>query len=397
MAVVVVQRGSGEAPPAVCAVLASAGLTARTLLLTDDGTTAPADPADTTVDGIDGLIVLGGHRPDPGRSPGRTLVREALAAEVPVLALGSGARLLTEEGKPTGAPPAAPEGNGAVRLTPAAGTDPVFAGAGLPAPGLRPAAEPLELPAGAVVLATCEGYPEQAFRVGASGWGVRFIPQGPEAADAWSDRLLRRFADLVAARAEHTATRAFFTRRADAWEERFAYQTPAYESAVARMRLAPGGLALDLGCGTGRAMPALRAQVGPSGRVLGIDLTPAMLTAAARHGRTRHGQLLAADCTRLPLPRAAVRGVFSAGLLNHLPDPRAALREWARVTAPDGVLLLFHPSGHAERAARHGRPLDPADPLAAHNLGPALAATGWHLDTYEDAPHHFLARAVPRG
>lgn len=37
-------------------------------------------------------------------------------------------------------------------------------------------------------------------------------------------------------------------------------------------------------------------------------------------------------------------------------------------------------------------------PLAAHNLGPALTATGWHLDTDEDAPpHDFLARAVPRG
>ncbi|WTV72827.1 class I SAM-dependent methyltransferase [Streptomyces sp. NBC_00029] len=39
-------------------------------------------------------------------------------------------------------------------------------------------------------------------------------------------------------------------------------------------------------------------------------------------------------------------------MLDHLPDPSAALREWARVTAADGVLLLFHPSGRAERAAR---------------------------------------------
>ncbi|MFF2197542.1 methyltransferase domain-containing protein [Streptomyces sp. NPDC058157] len=391
MAVVVVQRGSTQAPRAVREVLAAAGLTARTVLLTDGGGAAPDG-----LGGVDGLIILGGPRPGPPRSPGHVLVREALAAEVPVLALGAGALLLAQDPGPAEEPWAGPDGGRRLRLTAAAGTDPVFAGAGLPCGGLRPAAGALELPAGAVVLATCEGYPEQAFRVGASGWGVRFLPQGPDTADAWAGRILARFAALVAARAEHTATRAFFTRRADAWEERFAYQAPAYEAAVARMRLAPGGLALDLGCGTGRAMPALRAQVGPSGRVLGIDLTPAMLAAAARHGRTRHGDLLAADCTRLPLPDASVRGVFSAGLLGHLPDARAGLNEWARVTAPDGVLLLFHPSGHAERAARHGRPLDPADPLAEHNLRPALAATGWRLDVYEDAPHHFLARAVRR-
>ncbi|MFJ8921397.1 hypothetical protein B046DRAFT_05607 [Streptomyces sp. LamerLS-316] len=58
---------------------------------------------------------------------------------------------------------------------------------------------------------------------------------------------------------------------------------------------------------------------------------------------------------------------------------------------------MFHPSGRAERAARHGRPLDPADPLAQENLRPALHATGWDLACYEDAARHFLARAVRAG
>ncbi|WP_371589454.1 methyltransferase domain-containing protein [Streptomyces virginiae] len=383
MAVVVMQPTAGQAPPAVSRVLAAAGLASRTVPLADD-----AGPS-AGLAGVEGLIVLGAADP--------ALLREALAAEVPVLALEPGTRLLVRAagGAPGGRPDATPD-RPPVELTRAAGSDPLFAGATRPSPGLRPACDPLELPADAVVLASCDGYPEQAFRIGASAWGVRFLPQelplGP-----WGEQLLGRFATLVAARAEHTATRAFFTRRADAWEERFAYQAPAYEAAVARLRLAPGGRAMDLGCGTGRAMPALRAQVGPDGHVLGVDLTPAMLAAAARHGRTGHGHLLAADCTRLPLAGASVDGIFSAGLLDHLPDPAAALREWARVTAADGVLLLFHPSGRAERAARHGRPLDPDDLLAEGNLRRTLRTTGWPLDEYEDGAGHFLARAVPRG
>lgn len=112
---------------------------------------------------------------------------------------------------------------------------------------------------------------------------------------------------------------------------------------------------------------------------MGVDLTPAMLTAAAREGRYAQAGLLLADAVRLPLPSGAVHGVFNAGLINHVPDPAAALREWARVTAPGGVLLLYHPSGRAERAARHGRPLDPDDPdgpTAEEHLRLALRAAG---------------------
>lgn len=72
-----------------------------------------------------------------------------------------------------------------------------------------------------------------------------------------------------------------------------------------------------------------------------------------------------------------------------------ALCEWARVSTADGTLLLFHPAGRNERAARHGRPLSPDDPLAEPNLRPMLDATGWHLTAYDDAERHFLAKAVP--
>ncbi|MEU9339024.1 class I SAM-dependent methyltransferase [Streptomyces sp. NPDC048290] len=197
--------------------------------------------------------------------------------------------------------------------------------------------------------------------------------------------------------AAHLATRAFFTARAADWEARFAADGPRYAAAVARMGLRPGQRALDVGCGSGRALPALRAGVGPAGTVLGVDVTPAMLAATVHEGRQTLARLLLADACRLPLAPGAVDGVFSAGLVDHVPDPPAALREWARVTAPGGVLLLFHPSGRAERAARHGRPLDPADPLARDNLYPALAAAGWRPVHYEDAPHHFLSRAVRGG
>ncbi len=86
--------------------------------------------------------------------------------------------------------------------------------------------------------------------------------------------------------------------------------------------------------------------------------------------------------------------MFAAGLLMHLPDPHAGLAELARITKPGGRLVLFHPSGRAALAARHGRTLHPDDPLAEIPLRHATRATGWQLTRYDDPAHRFLALAT---
>ncbi|BFO19499.1 class I SAM-dependent methyltransferase [Streptomyces sp. KM77-8] len=151
---------------------------------------------------------------------------------------------------------------------------------------------------------------------------------------------------------------------------------------------------LDAGCGTGRALPALRAAVGPSGVVLGADLTPAMLREAARAGRDRDGVLLLADVAALPLRPDALDAVFAAGLIAHLPDPAGNLRETARVVRPGGVLALFHPIGRAALAARQGRTITPDDLRAEPNLRALLSRSGWRMTSYTDEDSRFLALAV---
>ncbi|MBU2662715.1 methyltransferase domain-containing protein [Actinoplanes bogorensis] len=189
-------------------------------------------------------------------------------------------------------------------------------------------------------------------------------------------------------------SRAFFTTRAAGWDEKFGDDLPAYAKAVDAAAPAPGDLAVDVGCGTGRALPALSAAVGPTGRVIGLDCTPAMLAEARSKGRDHAAALVQADARRLPLPDGTAAVVFAAGLVHHLPDPAAGLAELARITRPGGRLVLFHPTGRAALAARHGRELTPADPLNEDNLTRAWAATGWTPTRYEDAEDHFLAVAV---
>ncbi|MFI2412633.1 class I SAM-dependent methyltransferase [Streptomyces sp. NPDC018947] len=196
---------------------------------------------------------------------------------------------------------------------------------------------------------------------------------------------------------DHTHVQEFFTARAADWDRRFPDDGPAFAAAVAELGLRPGDRVLDAGCGTGRALTPLRAAVGPSGTVLGADLTPAMLRAAVRAGRDREGRLLLADVAALPLRAGSLDAVFAAGLIAHLPDPAANLRELARVVRPGGVLALFHPIGRAALAARQGRRITPDDLRAEPNLRPLLAASGWRMTSYADEDTRFLALAVREG
>ncbi|MCX4976532.1 class I SAM-dependent methyltransferase [Streptomyces sp. NBC_00620] len=195
----------------------------------------------------------------------------------------------------------------------------------------------------------------------------------------------------------HTHVQEFFGARAADWDTRFPDDGPAYAAAVAEIRLREDDRVLDAGCGTGRALPPLRAAVGPSGVVLGADLTPAMLEAAVRAGRDREGQLLLADVAALPLRAQSLDAVFGAGLIAHLPNPAENLRELARVVRPGGTLALFHPIGRAALAARQGRRITPEDLRDEANLRPLLAGSGWDMTSYVDEDARFLALAVRRG
>ncbi|WP_406065480.1 methyltransferase domain-containing protein [Streptomyces sp. NBC_01077] len=194
-----------------------------------------------------------------------------------------------------------------------------------------------------------------------------------------------------------THVREFFGARAADWDSRFPDDGPAYAAAAKELGLRPGDAVLDAGCGTGRALPPLRAAVGPSGTVLGADLTPEMLeqaVSAGRGGTDGIATLLLADVGRLPVRDGALDAVFGAGLISHLAEPVADLRELARVVRPGGRLALFHPIGRAALAARHGRQITPDDLRAEPRLRGVLAEAGWRLVSYVDEDTRYLAMAV---
>jgi SAM-dependent methyltransferase len=207
--------------------------------------------------------------------------------------------------------------------------------------------------------------------------------------------VIRRVAPRLAADGAwyRTETRAFFAYRAATWDTKFGDDLPAYTAAITEAAIPRGGVVLDIGCGSGRALPPLRHAVGPDGSVIALDLTPEMLAVARPASIAARAALVLADARSLPLADTSADAIFAAGLVNHLPDTVAGLRELARVTRHGGLLMLFHPTGRATLAARQGRDLSADEPLAEGMLRRSAAASGWRLAAYDDASHRFFALA----
>src|SRR5438128_5876325 len=107
--------------------------------------------------------------------------------------------------------------------------------------------------------------------------------------------------------------------------------------------LKPEETVLDLGCGAGFDSLIAARQVGASGRVISIDMTPAMLD-KARVGASEAGrsnvEFHEAYAESLPVQDKSVDVVISNGVINLCPDKMAVFGEINRVLKPGGRIQL---------------------------------------------------------
>lgn len=129
----------------------------------------------------------------------------------------------------------------------------------------------------------------------------------------------------------------------DTWHADFAKRFLSY------LPIQPGQQVLDLACGTGLLSFLEAEAVGPTGHVIGIDVTPGMLTVAAykkqkASGKCTNLDFLRGDVLHLEETEALKGKTFNiitvASALVLFPDPNAAIEHWAGFLKPGGVITL---------------------------------------------------------
>jgi SAM-dependent methyltransferase len=138
-------------------------------------------------------------------------------------------------------------------------------------------------------------------------------------------------ADRLSASTYAATDGAAYERFIGRWTRRLA------EALVAFAGPLPDGMALDVGCGTGSVVAALRAAA-PTRRLIGIDVAEPYLAYARERGDCAGASFLRQDAARLELEDDACAAAFSCISLNFMSQPALALAEMRRVTRPGGVV-----------------------------------------------------------
>lgn len=108
-------------------------------------------------------------------------------------------------------------------------------------------------------------------------------------------------------------------------------------------RVPEGATVLDIGCGAGTDLLIAARRVGPRGRAIGVEMTPAMrerAVAGAAAAGLGNVDVRVGDATALPVEDGSVDVVLSNGVFNLVPEKARAIAEIRRVLRPGGRLQL---------------------------------------------------------
>jgi len=145
-------------------------------------------------------------------------------------------------------------------------------------------------------------------------------------------------------------------------------------TALASLR--KGETVLDLGSGAGFDAFLSAKRVGPTGKVIGVDMTPEMIARARRNARKdgyRNVEFRRGDIEKLPVDDDSVDVVISNCVINLVPDKRRAFKEASRVLKPGGRMFVSD--------LVLTRPL-PARVLKASSALVGCVGGAWRLERY---------------
>jgi len=146
----------------------------------------------------------------------------------------------------------------------------------------------------------------------------------------------------------------YFKRTAPRWDEmrKEFFDAELGRTIVQKAEIKPGDTVVDVGCGTGFLTAQAAKAVGRKGKVIGIDLSKEMLKVAnenmAKTGNKGKVEFKVGDAENIPLEDEIADAVMGNMILHHCPEPKAAVREMARILKTNRQLVLSDLEKHGE-------------------------------------------------
>ncbi|MFH0964455.1 MAG: methyltransferase domain-containing protein [Planctomycetota bacterium] len=159
-----------------------------------------------------------------------------------------------------------------------------------------------------------------------------------------------------------------YTERACDYDKLFGRMFAGFHRwAAGRLHCSNGRHVLDVGVGTGLALPFYPTDT----RIVGVDISESMLVQARRRIRRKrltNVELAQMDGTALAFQENAFDAVVCTFAVSVVSDPRKLVREMSRVARPGAQVILLN----------HFCPRSLALRLAARSLNPVCLRLGWH-------------------
>ena len=121
---------------------------------------------------------------------------------------------------------------------------------------------------------------------------------------------------------------------------------------IRRLRLNEGQRVLEVAVGTGTNLPLIARQIGERGRIVGVDISPAMLSRCREKLRRRdlRADLVEAEAANLPFADDSFDAVFHHGGLAEFGDKRGSIEEMVRVARPGARIVICDVGVPADRS-----------------------------------------------
>ena len=193
------------------------------------------------------------------------------------------------------------------------------------------------------------------------------------------------------------------------------------EEVLRRLALKPGERVIDIGSGPGFLCESMAEVVGPTGHVLGVDVSADLIELARKRNSRTWLEYETTNAMALAVRDARFDAAVHMQVLEYLPDPDCAIREMARVLKPGGRALavstdwdgvVWHSDNPEQmRKVLHAWEAHCTDPRLPRTLGARLKAAGFSLtsvsgypiintrlgeDTYSDGILHLIVDFAKR-